>query len=79
MERFKKLLNLAIKLEWMVKNPFRDYKMKFKKFDRAFLNTLELQKLEETIFTSNTLEKTKNIFLICALYRFILYRCKATI
>ena len=63
MERIKKLLNLAIKLEWMLKNPFRDYKMKFKKFDRAFLSRLELQKLEETIFTSTTLEKTKDIFL----------------
>ena len=63
MERFKKLVNLAIKLDWMVKNPFRDYKMKFKKFDRAFLSRLELQKLEETIFTSTTLERTKNIFL----------------
>ncbi len=63
MERFKKLVNIAIKLEWMVKNPFRNYKMKFEKFDRAFLSTLEIQKLEETIFTSTTLEKTKNIFL----------------
>lgn len=63
MERLKKLLNLAIKLEWMHKNPFRDYKMKFKKFDRAFLNTLELKRLEETMFTSGTLERTKNIFL----------------
>ncbi|WP_034891611.1 site-specific integrase [Gillisia sp. Hel_I_29] len=63
MERFKKLLNLAIKLEWMPNNPFREYKMKFKKFDRAFLSRLELQKLEETIFTSKTLEKTKDIFL----------------
>ncbi|TVZ27910.1 site-specific recombinase XerD [Gillisia sp. Hel_I_86] len=63
MERFKKLLNLAIKLEWMPNNPFREYKMKFKKFDRAFLSRLELQKLEETIFTSTTLEKTKDIFL----------------
>jgi len=63
MERFKKLVNLAIKLEWMVNNPFRDYKMKFKKFDRAFLSKLELQKLEETGFTRSTLEKTKDIFL----------------
>lgn len=63
MERFKKLVNLAIKLEWMHKNPFRDYKMKFKKFDRAFLNTLELKKLEDIVFTNATLEKTKDIFL----------------
>ncbi|WP_261376901.1 phage integrase SAM-like domain-containing protein [Gillisia sp. Hel_I_86] len=62
MERFKKLLNLAIKLEWMFKNPFRDYKMKFKKFDRAFLSRLELQKLEETIFPVPHWKKPRTSF-----------------
>lgn len=71
MERFKKLLNLAIKLKWMIKNPFQDYKMKFKKFDWAFLSTLELQKLEETIFKYH-LGKDEEHLLICLLYRFIL-------
>ncbi len=37
MERFKKLTNLAIKLGWIEKDPFRDYKMKFENFDRAYL------------------------------------------
>ncbi len=63
MERFKKLTNLSIKLGWMDKDPFRDYKMKFKKFDRAYLNQRELNYIEETRFSRATLETTKDIFL----------------
>lgn len=63
MERFKKLSNLAIKLGWMDKDPFRDYKMKFEKFDRAYLNQRELDFIENTRFTRITLETTKDIFL----------------
>ncbi len=63
MERFKKLTNLSIKLGWMDKDPFRDYKMKFEKFDRAYLNQRELNYIEETRFSRETLETTKDIFL----------------
>lgn len=63
LERFKKLTNLSIKLGWLEKDPFRDYKMKFEKFDRAYLNQRELKFIEETRFTRDTLETTKNIFL----------------
>ena len=63
LERFKKLLNLAIKLEWLDKNPFRSYAFKFEKNDRQFLTERELQKLEETIFTSASLERVKDMFL----------------
>lgn len=63
MERFKKLTNLSIKLGWMDKDPFRDYKMKFEKFDRAYLNQRELDFIEDTRFTRITLETTKDIFL----------------
>ena len=44
LERFKKLLNLAIKLEWLDKNPFRSYTFKFEKNDRQFLTERELHK-----------------------------------
>ena len=62
MERFKKLTNLAIKLGWLDKDPFRDYKMKFEKFDRAYLSQRELDYIEETRFRRVTLETTKDIF-----------------
>lgn len=63
MERFKKLMNLSIKLGWLEKDPFRNYKMKFEKFDRAYLSQRELDFIKNTHFTRYTLETTKDIFL----------------
>src|SRR5690606_30384132 len=50
-------------LGWMEKDPFRDYKMKFEKFDRAYLNQREINIIENTRFERITLETTKDIFL----------------
>ncbi len=63
LERLKKLLNLAIKLEWLEKNPFRSYDFKFEKNDRQFLTDRELYKLEGTEFTIPSLERVKDMFL----------------
>lgn len=63
LERFKKLLNLAIKLEWLDKNPFRSYTFKFEKNDRQFMTERELQKLETTSFKNESLERVKDMFL----------------
>jgi site-specific recombinase XerD len=63
LERLKKLLNLAIKLEWLDKNPFKSYSFKFEKNDRQFLTERELHILEETVFTSGSLERVKDMFL----------------
>lgn len=63
LERLKKLLNLAIKLEWLEKNPFRSYDFKFEKNDRQFLTERELYKLEGTEFTTPSLERVKDMFL----------------
>ncbi len=37
LERFKKMINLAFKLEWILKNPFVQFQLKFDKFDRQYL------------------------------------------
>lgn len=63
LERFKKIVNLAIKLEWITKNPFQKFQLKFKKYDRQYLNERELQLMEETYFTHDRLEKVKNCFI----------------
>ncbi|MCM4154419.1 site-specific integrase [Gramella sp. AN32] len=63
LERLKKLLNLAIKLEWLEKNPFKSYSFKFEKNDRQFLTERELHILEGTVFTSTSLERIKDMFL----------------
>ncbi len=46
-ERLRKVVKLAKKLDWINKNPFENYRIKFKKFDRDFLEEDELQNLEK--------------------------------
>lgn len=65
LERLKKIVRLAVKLEWLPKNPFIDYQLKFSKTDRQYLNEYELEKLENTQFTHPSLEKTKDILFSC--------------
>ena len=42
MERLMKMVNLAVKLEWLDKDPFRNYKRRYKKAERPFLTEREL-------------------------------------
>ncbi len=62
LERFKKIINLAIKLEWMRKNPFDRFQLKYDKYDRAFLTERELELLENTDFKSERLQRIKDCF-----------------
>lgn len=63
LERFKKMVNLAIKLEWIHKNPFNQFQLKFNKFDRQFLDEEELDKLENFELNSERLQKIKDCFI----------------
>ncbi len=63
LERFKKMINLAIKLEWLVKNPFGQFQLKFNKYDRQYLSERELKLIEKTHFTSKRLERVKEFFI----------------
>lgn len=63
LERFKKMINLAIKLEWINKNPFQKFQLKFNKYDRQYLNERELRLIEETYFSNDRLEKVKDCFI----------------
>ncbi|RTE53269.1 site-specific integrase [Arenibacter aquaticus] len=62
LERFKKMVNLAVKLEWMQKNPFDRFQLKFNKFDRVYLTQRELRRLEETEFKQDRLQHVKDCF-----------------
>lgn len=63
LERFKKMLNLAVKLEWVKKNPFDRFQLKFNKFDRVFLTQRELRRVEETDFKQDRLQHVKDCFI----------------
>mgnify|MGYP003146743254 CR=1 FL=1 len=62
LERFKKMLNLAVKLEWMDKNPFNQFQLKYNKYDRKFLDEEELEQLESTEMGNERLERIRDCF-----------------
>lgn len=62
LERFKKMLNLAVKLEWMDKNPFNQFQLKYNKYDRQFLDEEELEQLESSEMGNERLERIRDCF-----------------
>jgi len=47
LERLRKLMNFAMDLEWLEKNPFTRYKLKFKRYKKEFLSQDELKLFQE--------------------------------
>jgi integrase/recombinase XerD len=62
LERFQKLMNLAMDLEWLDKNPFERYKLKFNKCIKEFLSKEELNIFEEGQLTNKGLQIVKDVF-----------------
>ena len=50
LERLMKVTNLAVKLEWLEKDPFHQFKLNFQKHNRSYLSERELELIEETTF-----------------------------
>jgi len=63
LERLKKMVTLAVKLEWLDKDPFQKFQLKFVKYDRQYLTERELDLIENTYFNQERLERVKDIFL----------------
>ena len=61
-ERLRKMINLAIKNEWIEKDPFQKFKLKFEKKDRGYLTKEELRRIEEKDFRLERLNQTRDIF-----------------
>lgn len=58
MDRFKKILNLAVKMDLSEKNPFDKYQFKFHRYERDVLNEKELMILEKRKFKNPRLDLT---------------------
>ncbi|CAM4364960.1 site-specific integrase [Gillisia hiemivivida] len=56
-------MNLSIRLEWLVKNPFDNFQFRFEKNERQYLSKRELQLVETTEFTNSSLQKVKDVFI----------------
>ncbi len=63
LERLRKMVNLAVKEEWLVKDPFIKFKLKFEKKERGFLTPDELQRIEKKEFHIDRLNQTRDIFI----------------
>lgn len=61
--RLMKIINLALKLEWLEKDPFQKFKLNFQKHNRSYLTERELQLVEETTFKGEGYEKVRQVFL----------------
>ncbi|WP_271424636.1 site-specific integrase [Aequorivita sinensis] len=63
LERLKKLLNLAVKLEWVERDPFANFSLKFVKNERHYLSQKELDLLINTDLNHTYQNRTKDIFI----------------
>lgn len=61
-ERFRKLINLALKLGWIEKDPFINFKAHIIKAERGFLSSDELNAIEEKRFSIERLQLVKDLF-----------------
>ncbi|MFI8380582.1 phage integrase SAM-like domain-containing protein [Leeuwenhoekiella sp. NPDC079379] len=63
LERLMKMVNLAVKMEWLPKDPFQSFKLKLDRTERCYLTQRELDRLEETHFNSIGYKRVKDCFL----------------
>lgn len=63
LERLKKLVNFAVKLEWLEKDPFIKYRLRFEKVERGHLTTEELFVLANKQFSIERLQSVLDMFL----------------
>ncbi|WP_417857291.1 site-specific integrase [Xanthomarina gelatinilytica] len=60
---FKKIIRIAYANDWILKDPFFNWKARLKTVDREFLSKEEIQKLIDKEFTIQRLEQVKDIFI----------------
>jgi site-specific recombinase XerD len=61
-ERLRKMINMAVRMEWIEKDPFSLFKAKFIKKEREFLSADELKTIEQRRFGIERLQQVKDIF-----------------
>jgi site-specific recombinase XerD len=61
-ERLRKVVTLAAKMEWIPKDPFIRYKLRFQKTEREFLSSGELSAIENLAFKKEKLDRARDLF-----------------
>lgn len=60
-ERLRKMIGLAVRMEWLEKDPFAQYKLKFEKVERGFLTKEELARIENHNISLDRLERIRDL------------------
>ncbi|HLV47080.1 MAG TPA: site-specific integrase [Flavobacterium sp.] len=63
LERLKKLANMAVTMDWLEKDPFSKYRLRFEKVERGHLSKEELTVLEKKKFSIERLQSVLDMFL----------------
>lgn len=62
-ERFRKMVNMAIALEWLSKDPFASFKKHFDKVERQALTPKEMEHISKKEFKIERLRNVRDMFL----------------
>jgi site-specific recombinase XerD len=62
-ERLCKMVNMAVTMDWLAKDPFAKYKQHFDKVERFYLTKEELSAIEKKKFSIERLQVVKDLFL----------------
>ncbi|MDB4533603.1 site-specific integrase [Vicingaceae bacterium] len=63
-QTFRSLINLAVKYDWLVKDPFLLYDKKVRKKDAVYLTSDELDRIENVKLSSERLQIVRDIFIL---------------
>lgn len=64
LERFHKIIRLAVKMSWLDKDPFTMFQLKFNKTERGYLTTAELTRLENKKLTIERIAYVRDLFVL---------------
>ena len=62
---FRKIINIAVRNDWVDKDPFKAYRVKLKDTKRVFLTKEELAALENAQISVNRLDQVRDVFIFC--------------
>ena len=62
---FRKIINLALKNDWISKDPFRNIHNRMQRVDRDYLTKAELETMRKREFNNERLSKVRDIFVFC--------------
>jgi len=62
MQRFRKMINMARKLEWISNDPFANFKTRMDKVERGYLCQEELTRIEEKELNMERMELVRDLF-----------------